>query len=126
MEKRRLEQAARKAAAEASAKSASHEEEEAIITSYNHYVAAKGAGRQASIVGPEWTAYKAKHADKVRWCYSRAGYICTALLPGSPRQDTTSGANTRPSLHPSDATGLDEEEETGASGTDTSLAHGRG
>ena len=42
------------------------------MTSYNQYVAVKGAGRQASVVGPEWQAYKAKHADKVPW-YSRAG-----------------------------------------------------
>ena len=67
-EKKKLGQAARKAAAEASAKAASNGEEEAIITSYNQYVTAKGFGRQASIVGREWTAYKAKHADKVRKC----------------------------------------------------------
>ena len=38
------------------------------MTSYNQYVAVKGAGRSSIIVGREWTAYKAKHADKVRKC----------------------------------------------------------
>ena len=51
----------------ASAKSTSIVEAEVIITSYNQYVSLKGAGRHATIVGPEWTAYKVKHADKVRW-----------------------------------------------------------
>ena len=36
-----------------------------IITSYNEYLSLYGAGRHVSIVGPEWQAYKAKHADKV-------------------------------------------------------------
>ena len=41
------------------------EKGEKIVTSYNQYVSLKGAGRHTSIVGPEWNAYRAKHADKV-------------------------------------------------------------
>ena len=43
------------------------EEKNSIITSYNQYRKVKGAGRQPTVVAPEWLAYKAKHADKVRW-----------------------------------------------------------
>jgi len=72
---------ARKAAAEASAKSTSIVEAEEIITSYSQYVSAKGAGRYATIVGPEWTAYKAKHADMIA---EAKGKTTVATKPAKP------------------------------------------
>ena len=53
------------------------EEQGPLITSYVQYVSVRGAGRHAKIVGPEWTRYKARHADKVRQCSQTTAYSTT-------------------------------------------------
>ena len=47
--------------------------------SYNQYVAVKGAGRHATIVGPEWKAYKAKHSEKVSNYILRSERYCRSI-----------------------------------------------
>lgn len=50
--------------------------------SYNQYVAVKGAGRYATIVGREWKAYKAKHAEKVSNYILRSERDCRSIALG--------------------------------------------